>query len=86
MAKNKKNIEQDIELPIKSTNQKFKHVNEKEEKHDWIKCPVCGTRVDASTSKFSQRYQGKRIFFCTDQCLQGFDKSPEKYSSRTEVS
>lgn len=44
--------------------------------------PVCGMAVSPEQlkeAKYSQRYRGRTLVFCSEQCLKDFQKSPEKY-------
>lgn len=45
------------------------------------KDPVCGMeiKVDSSTLRFN--YQGKEYKFCSHNCLEKFEKEPQKYTS-----
>jgi Cu(I)/Ag(I) efflux system membrane fusion protein len=50
------------------------------------KDPVCG--MDVSPSKAEKtgrrsRFQGKSYYFCSDECKEQFDKSPERYAERS---
>jgi YHS domain-containing protein len=42
------------------------------------KCPVSGDAVDAKAK--TAAYQGKTIGFCCDDCVEPFNKNPEKYA------
>ncbi len=53
----------------------------KSEKHSWVRDPVCGMRVDEWTASVSTEYEGKRIVFCSNRCLERFNKEPERYMS-----
>ena len=43
--------------------------------------PVCGMRIDEQTALRST-YQGKPYYFCSSQCKETFDLSPERYAKR----
>jgi YHS domain-containing protein len=42
------------------------------------KCPVSGDAVDPKAK--TAVYQGKTIGFCCDDCVEPFNKNPEKYA------
>jgi YHS domain-containing protein len=42
------------------------------------KCPVSGDAVEPKGKTVA--YQGKTIGFCCDDCIEPFNKNPEKYS------
>lgn len=41
--------------------------------------PVCGMNVDADTPHQST-YEGQRYYFCSPDCKQAFEKSPQQYA------
>lgn len=43
--------------------------------------PVCGMDVDADASETSE-FEGHTYFFCTRDCKEDFDESPEEYVGR----
>ena len=45
--------------------------------------PVCGMKVDPSKSSVQSHYQGQTYSFCSEQCKQKFDQSPQQYARRT---
>ena len=45
--------------------------------------PVCGMKVDQNTSKAQSNYQGQTYQFCSQECKQKFDRSPQQYAKRT---
>jgi membrane fusion protein, copper/silver efflux system len=50
-----------------------------------VQDPVCGLNVDAdkaATVNRKREIQGKSYFFCSEICLNHFDKAPERYLSR----
>lgn len=55
----------------------------KAEQHDWVHDPVCGMRVDAWRAMFFTHLQEHKFVFCSDRCLQRFNKDPEKYIKTT---
>ena len=42
------------------------------------KCPVSGDAIDPKSK--TVEYQGKTIAFCCDNCVEPFNKNPEKYA------
>jgi putative ABC transport system ATP-binding protein len=56
----------------------------KQEEHFWVRDPVCGMRVDAWTADLHTEYEGRRITFCSQRCLERFELSPDQYSSDSE--
>ena len=42
------------------------------------KCPVSGDAIDAKAK--TAVYKGKAIGFCCDDCVEPFNKNPEKYA------
>ena len=45
--------------------------------------PVCGMQIDQSQSVGTSSYQGQTYNFCSQQCKQKFDQSPQQYARRT---
>ena len=41
--------------------------------------PVCGMEVDETTAKDRSTFQGKTYYFCSTDCREEFDESPEDY-------
>ena len=41
------------------------------------KCPITGEDIDPKGKTVT--YQGKRVGFCCDDCIEKFEKNPEKY-------
>jgi YHS domain-containing protein len=41
--------------------------------------PVCGMKVDESTAAASTQFAGKKYSFCSTECRDKFEKSPERY-------
>ena len=46
-----------------------------------ILCPVMGNPID---KQYYADYQGKRIYFCCEGCIEEFKKDPEKYMKKLE--
>lgn len=47
------------------------------------KDPVCGMKVDENNAKAQTTYHGKKYSFCSDECRQKFEQSPEQYTQAT---
>jgi YHS domain-containing protein len=43
------------------------------------KCPVSGEDIDPAVTK---TYQGKTVAFCCKDCIESFEKDPEKYMKK----
>jgi YHS domain-containing protein len=43
------------------------------------KDPVCGMMVDRSTAR-SETFKGTTYYFCSQECQDKFDRSPDKYA------
>jgi len=48
------------------------------------KDPVCGVQVDASSNPPRTTYQGTQYNFCSQDCKQKFDKSPQQYALQAQ--
>ncbi len=51
-------------------------------KAGYVKCPICGDRVNPKTAKNSWTYKGKKYYFaacCTKKDIEKFEKNPQKY-------
>lgn len=46
------------------------------------KDPVCGMEVEPSTAPFKEEYEGKVYYLCSRECLETFQKSPEKFTDK----
>jgi len=44
--------------------------------------PVCGMNVDETNSEHQTKYAGQTYAFCSQQCKDKFEQSPEQYASR----
>lgn len=51
----------------------------KSEKHNWVRDPVCGMRVDEWTAEVFSEYKGQRYVFCSNRCLERFQADPVRY-------
>jgi len=43
--------------------------------------PVCGMKIDEKNAKATAQYGGKKISFCSEECKEKFEKSPEQYAT-----
>lgn len=51
----------------------------KSEQHNWVRDLVCGMRVDEWTATVKTVYENRKYVFCSQRCLQRFEKSPHEY-------
>lgn len=49
------------------------------------KDPVCGTRVEVPTAKWTSKYFGRIFYFCSEGCKDIFDKSQAKYIKPSSI-
>jgi hypothetical protein len=42
--------------------------------------PVCGMQIERATAPARTEYRGQTFFFCSDRCLERFQRNPERYS------
>ena len=54
----------------------------KSEKHSWVKDPVCGMKVDEWTAAIFTEYNNGKYVFCSQRCLERFNKEPVRYITR----
>ncbi|MGD9000129.1 MAG: ATP-binding cassette domain-containing protein, partial [Granulosicoccaceae bacterium] len=52
----------------------------KSETHSWVTDPVCGMRVDEWTATNQTEYDSKKYVFCSQGCLERFNKEPGRYA------
>ena len=45
------------------------------------KDPVCNMEVDETSALHTSQYQGKTIYFCSEDCKEKFDENPKQYES-----
>jgi YHS domain-containing protein len=45
--------------------------------------PVCGMNVEQGKSAGTSSYQGQTYNFCSRECKEQFDRSPQQYAKRT---
>lgn len=53
----------------------------REDKHNWVHCPVCNMKVDEWTAAIRSEYQGREYVFCSERCRERFQAAPEQYPS-----
>lgn len=41
--------------------------------------PVCGMSVEIATARYVSEYNGAKYYFCARQCMNSFNREPEKY-------
>jgi YHS domain-containing protein len=41
--------------------------------------PVCRMNVDESTTQYTSKVNGKKVYLYREQCKREFDQNPEKY-------
>lgn len=46
--------------------------------------PVCGMEVDPAKAAGTRTAAGETLFFCSQTCLDAFDKNPPMYAHRRE--
>lgn len=56
----------------------------KMDQHAWVRDPVCGMRVDEWTASIFTQYQGHKVTFCSQRCLERFEAEPERYARHME--
>jgi YHS domain-containing protein len=45
------------------------------------KDPVCGMEVNENDAQFTANHEGKTFYFCSDECKQKFNESPQQYAN-----
>jgi len=51
------------------------------ERHSWVRCPVCGMRVDEWTAVHAAQHEGRRVVFCSQRCQERFFEKPAAYAA-----
>jgi P-type Cu+ transporter len=41
--------------------------------------PVCGMKVDQANTEFQTQFEGKKYFFCSEDCQKEFEERPEDF-------
>lgn len=49
-----------------------------------VKDPVCGMEIDPNSAFASREHMGHKYFFCSENCVNKFDKNPHQYVLMTE--
>ena len=44
--------------------------------------PVCEMQVDESTSTIDAEYEGKKFYFCSEECKEVFQTNPAPYAHK----
>ena len=52
----------------------------KAERHEWVRDPVCGMRVDRWTATQTAQHEGTEYAFCMARCRERFVATPEAYA------
>jgi YHS domain-containing protein len=47
---------------------------------DEVRDPVCGMMVDPANAAGSSEHEGQTYYFCSIECKEAFDMSPERYA------
>ena len=47
--------------------------------------PVCGMEVEEKSAKDNSSYNGRTYYFCSADCREEFDESPEEYVGETDL-
>jgi putative ABC transport system ATP-binding protein len=57
----------------------------KSDRHDWVRDPVCGMRVDQWTATLFAEHDGQRFAFCSGRCLERFKAAPEQFHDQVSA-
>ncbi len=44
-----------------------------------VRDPVCGMEINPQNAVATTGYQGQTFYFCTAECQEHFEQSPERY-------
>lgn len=44
-----------------------------------VKDPVCGRQVSTDQAQYSTDVEGKKYYFCSEECKQKFEDDPRRY-------
>ena len=44
-----------------------------------VRDPVCGMIIDRDTAKARATYDGREVYFCSDECRRAFQADPARY-------
>jgi Cu+-exporting ATPase len=47
------------------------------------KDPVCGMQVNEQEAEATAEHKGQEFYFCSTECKETFDQSPERYARQT---
>lgn len=47
--------------------------------------PVCGMSVEIATARYVVEYNGAKYYFCARQCMNSFNREPEKYLAKNRA-
>ena len=47
--------------------------------------PVCGMEVDEESTAEKSRFEGHTYFFCSHDCKEEFDASPDEYTGMQQT-
>jgi YHS domain-containing protein len=47
-----------------------------------VKDPVCGMMIDDKDAAATSEYNGKRYYFCSQDCKVEFDENPKDYAGK----
>lgn len=50
-----------------------------------VKDPICGMTIEQSDAVGTSDYEGKRYYFCSEDCKVEFDENPEDYADEGGV-
>jgi putative ABC transport system ATP-binding protein len=51
------------------------------ERHSWVRCPVCGMRVDEWTALHVAEHEGRRVVFCSQRCRERYLENPVAFAA-----
>jgi len=46
--------------------------------------PVCGMQVDPQKTDLTAEYDGRKYFFCAENCRKAFENKPRKYLANSK--
>jgi P-type Cu+ transporter len=48
------------------------------------KDPVCNMKVESEKASDQSKHKGQTYYFCSSECKQAFDKSPDRYAKEVK--
>lgn len=54
----------------------------REDRHNWVHCPVCNMKVDEWTAELRLEYAGQEYVFCSMRCQERFQAESGRYLRR----